>query len=280
MTLVDLVYRDAIIYLYLICFASSTSILNCLSLKNDTLTLSYEFATAYSAIIVFFVSCLSISLIFSGVLRLISIINKSEAAGLQLLGPDYIALNKIRLVSVTVSSFFPSLMIYFFNAHPGFFPLLYGNESTSFVQDIDKNLVKALYLVLPCSAALVNTIAKVCSDYTRKKIDQQVNIFTICGQQQINEEKWTFSLETVIGIPLIILFGFLSSFSDCVERLTFFFPLQIMALGFIIPFFVIKKNIKIMNFLKQNYIKTILEYHLIKSLIKRNSTVIPLETTI
>ena len=150
-TLVDLVYRDTIVYNYLICFVSSAAIIHCLFLNNESLTLGYEFAIAYSASVFFFISCLSISLFISGVLRLISVIKKSEAAGLQLLGPDNIALNKIRLVSVTFSSIFPCLMISLFNAHPGMFPLFYETESTSFVQDIDKNFFIVLYLVSPLS---------------------------------------------------------------------------------------------------------------------------------
>ena len=139
-TLVDLVYRDTIVYNYLICFVSSAAIIHCLFLNVDTLTLGYEFAIAYSASVFFFISCLSISLIISGGLKLISVIKKSEAAGLQLLGPDYIALNKIRLISFFCSFIFPSLMISLYNTHTRFFLQLYGNFNTSFVQDINKNL--------------------------------------------------------------------------------------------------------------------------------------------
>jgi hypothetical protein len=222
-TLVDLIYRDTIIYIYLICLMSSTATIHCLSVNNDNLTQSYEIATGYSVLISFFVSCLSISLSFSGVLRLISVIKKSEAAGLQLLGPDNIALNKIRLVSVTFSSIFPCLMISLFNAHPGMFPLFYETESTSFVQDIDKNFFIALYLVSPCSAIVVNTLAKIFSNLAKRNIDQQVNVFTIYESNPcISEGKVTFSLEATVGIALLMLFGFLPSYLDRVERLTFF----------------------------------------------------------
>jgi hypothetical protein len=61
--LVDLVYRDIIIYNHLICFVSSTPIIHCLCLNNETLTLSYTFAMAYSTLVNFFISCFSISLI-------------------------------------------------------------------------------------------------------------------------------------------------------------------------------------------------------------------------
>jgi hypothetical protein len=202
---------------------SSTATIHCLSVNNDNLTLNYEIATGYSVLISFFVSCLSISLSLSGVLRLISVIKKSEEAGLQLLGPDNIALNKIRLVSVTFSSIFPCLMISLFNAHPGMFSLFYETESTSFAQDIDKNFFIALYLVSPCSAIVVNTLAKIFSNFAKRNIDQQVNVFTIYESNPcISEGKVTFSLEATVGIALLMLFGFLPSYLDRVERLTFF----------------------------------------------------------
>jgi hypothetical protein len=203
-TLVDLVYQDLVIYIYLVCFVSSTSIIHCLSLNNDTLTLSYEFATGYTVTIVFFVSSISISLIFSGVLRLISVIQRSEAAGLQLLGSDYIALNKIRLVSVTFSFIFPFLLIYFFNAHPALFSLFYGTESTTFFQDVENNWAVALYPVLPCMATVVSAIAKICSDFIKENIDRQVTVFTIYGSQQcISKGKVVLSFEVTIGIPVL-----------------------------------------------------------------------------
>jgi hypothetical protein len=279
-TLVDLVYRDTIVYNYLICFVSSAAIIHCLFLNNDNLTLGYEFAIAYSASVFFFISCLSISLIISGVLRLISVIKKSEAAGLQLLGPDYIALNKIRLISFFCSFIFPCLMMSLYNTHTRFFLQLYGNLNTSFVQDINKNLGTVLYLVLPCMAAVVNIIAKICSNFTINNIDPQVNVFTIYGSQQCkSKDTLSFSVEAAVGIPLVILFEILVSFSDRIERLTLFVPFEIMLLGFIIPFFIIKRNIKIINFMNQNYLNTIFENHLIRGLMKCNSTVVPVHET-
>ena len=277
-TLVDLVYRDTIVYNHLICFVTSTAIIHCLCLNNETLTLSYKFAMAYSTSVNFFISCFSISLIISGGLKLISAIKKSEAGGLQLLGPDYIALNKIRLISVTCSIIFPCLMISFYNAHTRFFTLLYGNLSTSFVNDNNKSLVPLLYLALPCIAALVNIIAKICSNYMINNIEQQVNVFITFGSKQCkSKDNLSFLLEAAMGIPLVILFAFLSSFSDRINHLRFYVPFQIMFMGFIIPLLIIKRNIKIMNFMKQNYINVILEHHLIRSLMKWNSTVVPLQ---
>jgi hypothetical protein len=277
-TLVDLVYHDTIVYNHLICFVSSAAMIHCLCLNNETLTLSYKFAMAYSTSVNFFISCFSISLIISGGLKLISAIKKSEAAGLQLLGPDYIALNKIRLISVVCSIIFPCLMISFYNAHTRFFTLLHGNLSTSFVNENNKSLVPLLYLALPCIAALVNIIAKICSNYIINNIEQQVNVFIIFGSKQCkSKDNLSFSLEAAIGIPLVILFAFLSSFSDRINHLTFYVPFQIMFMGFIIPLFIIKRNIKIMNFMKQNYINIVLEHHFISSLMKWNSAVVPFQ---
>ena len=277
-TLVDLVYRDTIAYIYFGCSVATTSLVHCLSLNNDSLTVSYEFATVYSVLLSFSVSGISISLIFSGVLRLISVIKKSEAAGLQLLGSDYIALNKIRLVSVTFSFIFPCFLIYFFNAHPGYFTLFYETESTSFFEDVEHHWAISLYAVLPCSATVVNAIAKIYSDFTKENIDRQVNVFTIYGSNQCSSEgKVILSLEVTIGISWLIIYTVFSSFADRTARLTFFFPLQIMLLGFILPLIVIKRNKKIINFIKQNNIKPFLGHYLIMLLKKQNSTVVPLQ---
>ena len=172
-------------------------------------------------------------------------------------------------------------MVSFFGAHPGLFQLFYGTESTTFFQDVENNWAIALYLVLPSSATVINIIAKICSDFTKANIDRQVKVFTIYGHNQcISEGKVILSLEVTIGIPLLIIYTVFSSFSDRLARLTFYFPFQIMLLCLIVPILVIRRNIKIMNFMKHNFIHPILDHHLIISLRKQNSTVVPLQEMI
>jgi hypothetical protein len=106
-----------------------------------------------------------------------------------------------------------------------------------------------------------------------------VNGFTIYGSKQCNSEaKVILSLWVTIGIPLLFLiYTAFSSFADRTARLTFFFPLQSMLLGFIVPLFVIKRNVKIINFMKQNYIEPVFEHPLVMLLKKKTSTVVPLQ---
>ena len=164
----------------------------------------------------------------------------------------------------------------FYDVQPGLFPLLHGNESTSFVQDINKISVKRHYLAVHCNAVVVNIFAKIYSHFAKKKIRQNLNIFIIDTKEIIRTEKFTLSLGATTGVPLLILFAFVSSFSDRIERLTFFFPIQIFLLGFIFPLVVIKRNSKKMYFVRQNYMKPILDNHLNWLLQKWNSAVDPL----
>jgi hypothetical protein len=85
-TLVDLLYKDTIIYIYLLVFSFSIALIHCL-LENESQMLDYSFAVIYSAIKMFFVCCILIALIFSGGLRLLSLLRNSKEAGLLLLGP-------------------------------------------------------------------------------------------------------------------------------------------------------------------------------------------------
>jgi hypothetical protein len=73
--LVDLIYRDAIFYLYLLCCTASSGFIHCL-LKEESL--SFTIAASYSGETMFFVEGLCISLIFSGVLRIMSLLRNSE----------------------------------------------------------------------------------------------------------------------------------------------------------------------------------------------------------
>ena len=76
-TLVDLIYRDTILYLYSMCLILSVALARCIvkSSGEETLaTLSYNEATVYSVSIMTLVGFMTVSLIFSGGLRLISIL--------------------------------------------------------------------------------------------------------------------------------------------------------------------------------------------------------------
>ncbi len=167
--------------------------------------------------------------------------------GLHLLGPDYIAIGKIRCFSVTISAVFPSVMIFGFKAYPGLFYLYHKMESTSLLDDFQNNYLTSLYFILPLVSGILNAIVRAYSYRINKNLDSLPTIFTISATSK-REEKFSFSLGSSIGITAILFFGFLSSFSSRRVRLKFFFPVQTMCLSIVLPIFLIAKNEKMNHF--------------------------------
>ena len=77
--IVDLLYKDTIAYIYAMVFISTLAVIHCLLLIDNTHTVGYVMSMVYSDILVFFLCCRTASLIFSGGLRLVSLIRNSEA---------------------------------------------------------------------------------------------------------------------------------------------------------------------------------------------------------
>jgi len=78
-SLVDLIYRDIIVYVLLLCLSASGAVVH--TLMQDSFSLAYEPALIYSIAINVCVSAICISLTFSAGFRLVSIIKNLEAAG-------------------------------------------------------------------------------------------------------------------------------------------------------------------------------------------------------
>ena len=126
------------------------------------------------------------------------------------------------------------------------FPLLHNKQSSSFVQDISENPAKSVYLILPTLAALLNAAAKVIQTLMNKHTENKNNaLFFIHSHIKL---KMYLPLQTVISFPLIILFGFLSSFSNRQQRIMIFFPFQIMTLGVLVPIIIIKRDPQMVKF--------------------------------
>ena len=119
LTLVDLLYCDVVIYNNLVCLFSSAAIIHSLIINTHDLALSYELALTYSLAIAFFVTIASVSLILSGLLRLLTLVKQSEEAGFQLLGPENLAKVKVRLISIVIAATLPICLVKIFNAEPG-----------------------------------------------------------------------------------------------------------------------------------------------------------------
>jgi hypothetical protein len=101
MTLVDLIYRDAIVYLYMFCLFVYLGVI--LSILSYNESLNIKITILFSLLIYTFFDCVFISFIISGSLRFISLVKLSEESGLQLLGPDNLAIVRVRFISVAIS---------------------------------------------------------------------------------------------------------------------------------------------------------------------------------
>lgn len=79
-TLVDLIYKDTIVYIILMCFFISIGIIHTL-MHSEDFSLTYEFALIHSVAVNISVIAICVSLIISAGLRLLSLIKNSEASG-------------------------------------------------------------------------------------------------------------------------------------------------------------------------------------------------------
>ena len=80
-SLVDLIYKDTIIYIVLMSFFASAGIIHTLVQSDEHFSLALEFALVHSVCINISVTAICISLIISAGLRLLALIKNSEAAG-------------------------------------------------------------------------------------------------------------------------------------------------------------------------------------------------------
>ena len=145
------------------------------------------------------------------------------------MGPEKVANVKIRSFCNFSSALFQTVMIFYLNAPSGLFNLFYQNTDKSHFKEFEENNFKYLYLLWPLSAMVMNAITKLYSSYLKRKMkppNLSLQVFTL--QMIPMEEKFSFSLDAVIGIPLIILFAVFSSMATRCMRLLFFFPLQVL----------------------------------------------------
>ena len=81
LTLVDLIYRDTLVYMYLFAIANYIGIISCITSTNGLQTISFTWSVVFALQINVCVNSFSVSMIFSGSLRLISMIKNSEESG-------------------------------------------------------------------------------------------------------------------------------------------------------------------------------------------------------
>jgi len=229
LTLIDLIYRDCIFFNYVVNFILSIGILGCLISSDTTIDFIPAFTIAASSLIfAFFLFAL---LFISGLLRLLTLITKSEEFGIQLLGPDDIAIGVVRTISFTFSIIFFITLAFGFKILPGVFYILYHEQNFS-VQSFEQAIPGTFIYSLPgvCTSA-VNIICKLFSIYQRCK-------------NWNNSLSLSFSIGSTIMFTFPIIISTAASFLGRQYRLVFVYPLLLFSCIVMLPMYIIIANDK------------------------------------
>ena len=157
-TLVDLIFKDFIILSY---SAATTFLLGQIGcLASPDYALSFPSALIITSVLAFLMEAIAVSLFISGGLRLLTLINRSEASGLQLLGPDDLAIWIVRGISISLSLGFTATLIYGLQVLPGPFYVFHHRANMSAVVFEKMAPGTSSYLLPPAAAAAMNVGCK------------------------------------------------------------------------------------------------------------------------
>jgi hypothetical protein len=228
-TIIDLIYRDCIFFNYLVTFNFSIGILGCLISHNTILDFIPAFIIAASTGI--FVILLTVSLFISGLLRLLTLISKSEEFGIQLLGPDGIAIWVVRAISFTFSIILFLTLTFGFQILPGSFYIFYQDQNISALS-LEQTVPGTFIYFLPTVCAIaVNIICKLFSIYQKYK-------------NWNNSLSFSFSIGSTIMFTFPVIIVTAASFFGRQYRLVFVYPLLLFSCIVIIPVYIIITNDK------------------------------------
>jgi hypothetical protein len=143
-TVIDFIYRDLIIYNYLLSLIHAVAVIHCLVELENGIALNYIYSTLYATIIEVLVFCVCSSLVLSGGLRLLTLISNSEIAGLQLLGPEHIAIVKIRVISMFLSISMEGIVVLYSNTRSDLLSLMHDLDTASSLHLLKSDNYKAL----------------------------------------------------------------------------------------------------------------------------------------
>jgi hypothetical protein len=231
LTLIDLIYRDCIFLNYVVNFNLSVGNLGCLISPDTTLDFIPAFTIAASSLISTLL--LTMSLFISGLLRLLTLITKSEEFGIQLLGPDDIAIWVVRAISFTFSIILYLTAALVFQILPGFFYVFYHDESFS-VQSFKQATTESgtfIYILPNISAIIVNILCMVISIYHKCK-------------NWNNAQTLSFSVGSTILFSCLLMAGIAASLLSRQYRLIFVYPLLIFSFLVLFPVYIIIANDK------------------------------------
>ena len=145
-------------------------------------------------------------------------------------------------------------MIFKLRAPSGLFSLLHQPLEKSHFDTFQENNFVLLYLVWPLTAVVVNLATKVYAEKLIKNLSESSKIFTISWPEnevsrignrlKRKADRFSFSLNAVIFLPLVILFAVVSSVASRSVKLLIFYPLQMTLMAVALPAFIIQKNPK------------------------------------
>jgi hypothetical protein len=227
-TVIDLAYADCFIFIYMFEIIFGSSIILCITSEN--LALSFELSLAITVINYFVVSNCQFSLTITGILRFVSLINKSEEIGIQSLGPDYLAIWKIRLMSFGLTLILLLSNIMCFHSIPILFYTLYSPVSLSYTSIYEQDPYIGIYITPLVLASVANVVPKLYAIFTTKNFTNQTG------------EKFVLSLTNVLGFPSIVALIALSQFQDRFSVLTIHYPSILAFSSIIIPTIIIFRN--------------------------------------
>jgi hypothetical protein len=166
------------------------------------------------------------SLTITGSLRFISIVKNSEHSGIQILGPDYIAIWKIRIISIALTSCFILTNHIFFDVFPSFFYTLYYKEA----KPKTYNSLYKINWIPNILVILANVVPKLCTAFLKQKLFSET------------PPRYALSLESSLSFPLFILVAVAAQFTTRMNSLIYYDPLLIMFGCNVIPLIVIMQN--------------------------------------
>jgi hypothetical protein len=105
------------------------------------------------------------TLTITATLRLVTLVNHSEEYGIQSLGPDNIAIWKIRLLSLATSVATPLIGLIFFQSIPAFSIVLFEAKVVPLSIILSNDPYSYVYLVSIIFALVINTITKLYSTF-------------------------------------------------------------------------------------------------------------------
>jgi hypothetical protein len=153
-TVIDLIYKDCIVYIFTMTFLFSFIFICCQF--SDDFTLPYSLAVFLTNIVYLVGECACVSMIISSLLRLLTILRSSEEAGIQLLGEDDKAILVVRIVSAFSSLCIILVANFIFEAVPPPVNLLTEFQNLS-ASELIQNSPK-IYVVIPCLTAGFNLL--------------------------------------------------------------------------------------------------------------------------